>query len=95
MDAIVTVRLDKEVKERTASILRGKGLTLSSAVQQFFDYVLRTGDLPFAEKSKPSPEEIERRLEAFRKFQLAEPLLATDEEIRASRIRERYDIDAG
>jgi RHH-type rel operon transcriptional repressor/antitoxin RelB len=94
MDSILTVRLDSEVKERASSVLREKGLTPSGAVQQFFDYVLRTGDLPFKADERPGSDEIARRLALFSRFQLNEPLQMTDEELRAARIRERHGIDA-
>jgi RHH-type rel operon transcriptional repressor/antitoxin RelB len=91
----LTVRLDGEVKERATSVLRAKGLTPSAAVQQFFDYILRTGDLPFGARETPAFDEVERRLALFRRFQLSEPLQMTDEEVRAARLRERHGIDVG
>jgi antitoxin component of RelBE/YafQ-DinJ toxin-antitoxin module len=95
MDAVLTVRLDKEVKERVSSILKDKGLTPSATVQRLFAHILETGDIPFAEPSGPTAEEIEQRLATFARFQLKEPLQMNDAAIRAARISERYGIDAG
>jgi addiction module RelB/DinJ family antitoxin len=95
MDAVLTVRIDKDVKDKATSILHEKGLSISSAVQMLFDQIVKTGDLPvIATPSRPSEKEIQRRLQAFDRFQLTEPLHMTDEEIKTARIREKYDIDA-
>jgi len=95
MDAIVTVRLDKDVKESVQETLRGLGITPSRAVQLLYDYIVKTGSLPFDNDDKPSSDEIERRLAAFGLFQLDEPLQMSDDEIRAAYIKERYDFDVG
>ena len=96
MDAVLTVRLGRDVKEKATSILKARNLTPSAAVQRYFDVIVETGDVPFGrEKPKPTLEEITRRLEAMRRFRTSKPLNMTDEEIRAARIKERYDIDLG
>jgi RHH-type rel operon transcriptional repressor/antitoxin RelB len=95
MDAILTVRLDSEIKERAQAILRQKGFSASAAVQRFFDYIVQTGNLPFENDGRPSAQEIEQRLVAFTQFHTKEPLSISDEEIRAARIRERYELNAG
>jgi addiction module RelB/DinJ family antitoxin len=90
-DTVITVRLDARTKERAQEALRGKGLTVSAAVQRLFDYIAKTGNLPF-EESKPrfSKEEIAQRLEKFNSLQLSRPLNITDEEAREMRMRDRY-----
>lgn len=93
MDAILTVRLDKEIKERGQAILKDKGLTPSSAVQRLFDYIVQKGDLPFRDDPHLDSEEIEQRLAAFKRFHTLEPTHTSDEEIRAARLEERYEID--
>ena len=95
MDAVITVRLDKDVKERAHATLQELGLTPSRAVQQLFEYIVRTGDLPFGDESRPSSEEVKRRLIAFERLGLDEPLHMSNDEIRAARIKERYGIDVG
>ena len=95
MDAVITVRLDKDIKERAHATLNELGLTPSRAVQQLFEYIVRTGDLPFGGDSRPSPEEVKRRLAAFERLQLDEPLPMSDDQVRAARIKERYGIDVG
>jgi RHH-type rel operon transcriptional repressor/antitoxin RelB len=95
MDAILTVRLDREIKERGQAILGEKGLTPSQAVQRLFDYVVQKGSLPFEDERRPSPEELEQRLAAFTRFHTKQPLALSDEEIRAARLGDRYGIDAG
>jgi antitoxin component of RelBE/YafQ-DinJ toxin-antitoxin module len=96
MEAMLTVRISKDVKDRVTSILREKDLTVSSVVQQLFDDIIRTGDVPVAQlvNSRPSKEEIARRVELFRRFRLDEPLQMTDDEIRAARLGETYGFVA-
>jgi RHH-type rel operon transcriptional repressor/antitoxin RelB len=95
MDAVLTVRLNRDVKERVTAILKQDGLSPSSAVQELFDYILRTGDIPFKSKGGPSEQEIQKRLLAFAGFQLEQPLQLTDEQVKQARIKDRYDIDVG
>jgi RHH-type rel operon transcriptional repressor/antitoxin RelB len=94
MDAILTVRLEKSIKERGSELLRSKGLTPSGAVQRLFEYVVREGELPFEDETRPSPQEIESRLAVLQAFHTKEPLLLSDEDIRAARLRDRYELDA-
>ena len=93
-DAILTVRLKKEVKEKAARILRAKNLTPSAAVQRYFDVIVQTGEVPYLQKAaRPSREEIELRLDAMSRFHTKVPLDMTDAEIRAARIKEQYGLD--
>jgi DNA-damage-inducible protein J len=39
--------MDKKVKEKTAKILAGMGLTVSSAVQLYFNQIIKEEALPF------------------------------------------------
>lgn len=96
MDAILTVRLKREIKEKATKTLSSKGLTASVVVQQLFDEIVKTGEVPFIKASKrPSREEIEQRLQAMRQFHTKHPLNITDDEIRAARMKDKYDIDVG
>ncbi|MCL2631849.1 MAG: type II toxin-antitoxin system RelB/DinJ family antitoxin [Coriobacteriia bacterium] len=93
-NAVLTVRLDSEVKLKAKASLEKLGVTPSAAVQQLFDYIVRTGNLPFDDDTKPSQDEIKRRLQAVSRFELSQPLDISDDEIRAARIKVKYDIDA-
>jgi RHH-type rel operon transcriptional repressor/antitoxin RelB len=94
MDAILTVRLDSDIKDRGQAILKQQGFTPSQAVQRLFDYVVQKGSLPFADEQRPSAEELARRLAAFKQFHTKQPMNISDEEIRVMRLEERYGIDA-
>jgi len=95
-DVILTVRLNKEVKEKATRIIERKNLTLSAVVQRFFDAIVQTGEVPYLQESeRPSSEEIELRLTAMNRFHTKLPLDLTDHEIKAARIKERYGIDLG
>ncbi|MHC6203674.1 type II toxin-antitoxin system RelB/DinJ family antitoxin [Breznakiellaceae bacterium SP9] len=52
----VTIRLDKDVKERAESMFNGLGMNLSTAVNVFIHQTLRQGKLPF-EVSDPFYQE--------------------------------------
>jgi len=94
MDSVITVRLEKDVKEKATKILMSRNLTPSAAVQQFFDAIVKTGDMPLRQKTDvPSPEEIKRRLQAMDRLHTRQPVRMTDDEIRAARLKEKYDID--
>jgi antitoxin component of RelBE/YafQ-DinJ toxin-antitoxin module len=73
MDAILTVRLDKDVKEKALATLKQQGHTPSYAVQRLFDLIVATGGLPFDADAHPNPDEVDRRLSAYRLLVLDEP----------------------
>ena len=85
MEAVLTVRLDKAVKERGASVMARCGHTPSSAVRLLFDYAAKHDALPFASADNPSKEEIRARIAAFDACHTAEPLTMSDEEYAAKK----------
>ena len=91
MESIVTARIDSSIKERATAIMKLHGLTPSAAIQQMFDYVVRYDKLPFSGSVKPSKDEIRKKIEAFDNCHTAHPLEMTDAEIRAARLKERYE----
>ena len=50
MESVMTVRLNGDMKERAAAIMRREGYTPSSAVRRLFEYTVKHDGLPF-EKS--------------------------------------------
>ena len=93
MEAVLTVRLDKAVKERGTSVMSRCGHTPSSAVRMLFDYAAKNDTLPFASTESPSKEEIRARIAAFDACHTARPLTMSDEELREARLKERYGFD--
>lgn len=89
MDAILTVRLDEEVKKRGAEILKQKGYSLSTAVQGFFDYVVKNESLPFEVEARPTKEEILSKVALLDSFHTHVPLSLDDDLLRAERLEER------
>lgn len=56
MTTTIQIRMDKKVKEKTAKILAGMGLTVSSAVQLYFNQIIKEEALPF--RPGRTPKEI-------------------------------------
>ena len=47
MESVMTVRLNGDMKERAAAIMRREGYTPSSAVRRLFEYTVKHDGLPF------------------------------------------------
>lgn len=94
MEAVLTVRLDKEVKERGIAVMSELGYSPSAAVRALFDYAIKHDSLPFPEEKHLKEADIRERIAAFDACHTAEPLAMTDEELREARLRDRYDFDA-
>lgn len=56
MTTTIQIRMDKKIKEKTAKILAGMGLTVSSAVQLYFNQIIKEEALPF--RPGRTPKEI-------------------------------------
>ena len=91
MESVMTVRLNGDMKERAAAIMRREGYTPSSAVRRLFDYTVKHDGLPF---EKPDRDELRRRIEAFDQVHTKRPLTMSDEELREARLKDRYGFDA-
>ena len=65
MESVMTVRLNGDMKERAAAIMRREGYTPSSAVRRLFEYTVKHDGLPFEKSEKPDRDELRRRIEAF------------------------------
>lgn len=47
MTTTVQIRIDKKTKDKTAKILAGMGMTMSSAIQLYFSQIIKEEALPF------------------------------------------------
>ncbi|MDO4443118.1 MAG: type II toxin-antitoxin system RelB/DinJ family antitoxin [Slackia sp.] len=90
---MLAVRIDDAVKMRGTEIMRKSGYTPSSAVQELFAYVVKNERMPFERDEKPDDRAVKKRLAALSALKAPAAGVATDEEIRAMRIEERYGID--
>ena len=63
MESVMTVRLNGDMKERAAAIMRREGYTPSSAVRALFEYTVKHDGLPFEKSEKPDRDELRRRIE--------------------------------
>lgn len=94
MEAMLTVRLDADVKQRGIKAMEGLGVTPSQAVRRLFDYAASHDALPFDTASCVSKEEVRKRIAAFDRCHTNAPLTMTDDELREERLRNRYEADA-
>ena len=94
MESMLTVRLDKAVKEQGTAVMREMGYTPSAAVRRLFDYVIKHDALPFGDEPSLSSAAIRKRIAAFDRCHTKQPITASDEEIREERLAYRYGPDA-
>ena len=94
MESVVTVRLNRDVKDRAAAIMHREGYTPSSAVRRLFEYTVKHDGLPFVKSEKPDKDVVRRRIEAFDQVHTKRPLTMTDQEVREARLKDRYGFDA-
>lgn len=96
-DVMVTARMSPEKKERGNRCLQELGTNASQVINRLYDFIIETGELPFAEAApKPTVFTAEAIAEARRALAELKLLPAdnpfatmTDEEIRANRLRSR------
>lgn len=96
MSSMLAVRLDEAVKVHGTEIMQRNGYTPSSAVQELFAYVVKHERMPFDRSDKPDQPTVERRLAALKALKVpadGNGCDASDDDIRAMRIEERYGID--
>lgn len=94
MEAVLTVRLDRSIKERGSAIMSECGYTPSTAVRTLFEYAVKHESLPFEKTNRPNEADIRARIAAFDACRTLEPLTMTDDEVREARLRDRYGLDA-
>jgi len=61
--AMVTARMSQGKKESGNAILEQLGTNASSAINQFYDYIIERKTLPFDVREPLTPDEIKRRVE--------------------------------
>ena len=47
MTTTVQIRIDKKTKDKAAKVLAGMGMTMSSAIQLYFNQIIKEDALPF------------------------------------------------
>lgn len=90
MEAVLTVRLDADVKKRGTEVMNASGLTPSQAVRKLFQYAVTHDALPFEPEGRLTPQQKLERIRAFDRCHTKEPLDLTDDELRAERLESRY-----
>ena len=78
MNTVIQIRMDKNVKEKAAKILAGMGLNVSSAVQLYFNQIIKEEALPFRPGRNPKDiraewdREVKETLKEGKKYSSAE-----------------------
>lgn len=93
MESVITTRLDTELKNNAVLTLKRLGYTPSSAVRALFEYVVKNDAVPFSEK-EDSNSGLEKRIAAFDACHTKSPETYSLDDLRAERMKERYDINA-
>lgn len=93
MESVITTRLDTELKNNAILTLKRLGYTPSSAVRALFEYVVKNDALPFSEK-EDSNSALEKRITAFDACHTKSAETYSLDDLRAERMKERYDINA-
>ena len=88
MTKTVQIRIDKKTKEKTAKILAGMGMTMSTAIQLYFSQIIKEKALPFR------PGRTEREIAAAWMAEAKESLkngksYASAEEMHSDILRDR------
>lgn len=94
MEAVLTVRLDQETKNKGTEVMKDLGFTPSQAVRKLFDYTVAHDCLPFDFDPKHPRKDISDQIAAFDSCHTKEPIRLTDNEIRDARLKDNHALDA-
>ena len=64
-DSMVTARMPRSKKDAGSRVLGGLGYTASQAINELYDYVLKTGRLPFQEQQQRVAPDKQRLAQAL------------------------------
>jgi RHH-type rel operon transcriptional repressor/antitoxin RelB len=95
MKSMLTVRINKDVKDKATAILKKNGMTISSLMQTIISEIVATGDIPITRfQTQVSKEEIFARINALNDLELPVPINLSDDEIRDARLGEKHGFAA-
>lgn len=94
MEAVLTVRLDQETKNKGTKVMKDLGLTPSQAVRRLFDYTVSHDCLPFDLDPKQPHKNVSDQIAAFDRCHTKKPISLTDNEIRDARLKDNHALDA-
>lgn len=96
--ALLQVRIDKDLKEQTASIYNAIGMDLPTAIRMFFKRTVMVGGLPFEGKVLVRDNAAQRAFASMRRkveaAQEAEPTLDEINDYISSVRRSKKTVDA-
>ena len=95
METVVTARIDSDLKDRVVGILRNKGLTASDAIRQMFEQVTMGNTSQFMDDAKVDALEAKQKIARLDAIYVHGFENATDEDLRKTRLEERYATVSG
>ena len=95
METVVTARIDSDLKDRVVGILRNKGLTASDAIRQMFEQVAMGNTSQFMDDIKVDALEAKQKIARLDAIYVHGFENATDEDLRKTRLEERYATVSG
>ncbi len=95
MESIVTTRIDADLKQRVASVLKEEGITMSVAIRQMFEQIARENSFSQNSFNRTNSKTVNVK-SAKKKIASLDSLYvrgfenSTDEEIKQMRMEDRY-----
>lgn len=87
--AIINLRVDEDLKSQADQVLKGMGLTMSSAITMFLTQVVRTNSIPLELKAINKPAPI-KKIEPIEK-----PVVIEEKELANSNIEGLLSVKDG
>lgn len=90
MSAIVTARLDSQLKERGTEVMKRLGHSPSEVIQALFEYAVKHDALPFEHEDKPTREEIIAKVALLDAIHVKSPISTDTKSLRLARLEEKH-----
>ena len=88
-DAMVTARMSAQKKETGAKLLKSLGISASEAINQLYDYIIKTERLPFDLPEDRLAQAV-KRINDIPKVPVSKEFsMLSDNEIRLARLRKK------
>ena len=97
--AIVSGRVDEDVKDRVARLIQAAGLSAGDVIKTVWDTIARTGEVPLPPVEGSEAEARRRRFAAFMELRATLPpcpaLVEMDDAALRAQVAERYEEGLG
>ena len=97
--AIVSGRVDEDVKDRVARLIQAAGLSAGDVIKTVWDTIARTGEVPLLPVEDSEAEARRKRFAAFMELRASLPpcpaLVEMDDTAMRAQVAERYEEGLG